>query len=90
MSVERFTNAYSRTTGETLQFSDNETPSGTQDGSNATFTLAWIPVNTSLRLTLNNTPLMFGVDFTVSGKTITIDVASVPLSSDVLLASYRF
>lgn len=90
MSIERFTNAYSRTTGSTVQFADNETPSGTKDGSNATFTLAQSPVNSSLRLNLNNVPLIFGTDYTLSGKTITMDAGSIPISTDTLLASYRF
>ena len=90
MSIERYTNAYSRSTGDTLQFSDNETPSGTQDGSNATFTLAYAPSGSSLRLTLNNIPLISGTDFTVSGKTITLDLGSAPINTDILLASYRF
>ena len=92
MSVERYTNAYSRSTGDTLQFSDQEVPSGTKNGSNATFTLAYAPsyLGSSLRLLLNNTPLIPGTDFTVSGKTITIDVGSIPISTDSLLAWYRF
>jgi hypothetical protein len=90
MPLERYTNAYSRSTGSTLQFSDNETPTGTQDGVNATFILAHPPSGSSLRLTLNNDPLIFGVDYTLSGKTITIDVGSIPISSDTLVANYRF
>lgn len=90
MSLERFTNSYSRTTGETLQFSDNETPTGTIDGANATFTLAQKPVNSSVRLNLNNVPLVFGTDYTLSGKTLTIDAGSIPVPGDNFLASYRF
>ncbi len=90
MALERYTNAYSRSTGNTIQFSDNEIPGGTQDGVNATFTLLHPPSQNSVKLTLNNDPLIFGVDYTLSGKTLTIGAGSIPIVTDVLMVSYRF
>ena len=90
MSVERITNAYSRTNGHNINFSDAELPAGTQNGSNQTFTLAYIPQVNSLRLYLNGTFLVPNVDYTIASLTITIDVASTPGSSDNLTAFYRF
>lgn len=89
MSVERYTNAYSRTSGHNPIFIDDEAPTGTKDGANLTFTLAYAPVGDSLRLYLNGTFLIPGTDFTVSDKTITLDAGSAPISSDTLTAYYR-
>ena len=90
MSIERFTNAYSRESGETLKFSDNEVPVGTIDGANLTFTLANIPRTKTLDLMLNYNLLILGTDYTLSSKTLTIDAGSVPLPGDSFLASYRY
>ena len=90
MAVERFTNAYSRITGETLQFSDNEIPSGTVDGANLTFTLLWKPIFETMQILLNGVILKPTTDYTVSGKTLTVDAGSVPLPGDQFIVSYRF
>ena len=90
MAVERYTNAYSRTSGETLQFSDQETPSGTIDGANLTFTLLWKPVASTLRVYLNGVFLKPTTDWTISGKTLTIDAGSAPLPGDQFIVYYRF
>lgn len=60
--------------GMTIRFSNNETPSGVIDGSNATFTLANSPSpSSSLQLYLNGQFETQGVgsDYTLSGNTIT-------------------
>lgn len=75
--------------GSSYAFS--ETPSGTKDGANTTFTLANAPSPAaSLLLTLNGQVLApAGVDFTLSGSTITM--INAPISSDVFLAiSYLY
>ena len=70
----------------------NETPSGTIDGSNTTFTLANTPVAGSVMVFLNGQLLTEGgtEDYTISGSTITM--ASAPRSSpgnpDVLRVWY--
>jgi hypothetical protein len=73
------------------QFSDSEVPTGAINGSNATFTLAATPSPaSSLQLYLNGLRQDAGVDYTLSGATITFFTASLPQSGDLLLASYRY
>lgn len=76
-----------------LKYTDfiwGETPSGTINGTNATFTLANTPANTStaLQLFLNGIRQRpgSGNDFTISGLTITM--LNVPQTGDGLLADY--
>lgn len=73
-------------------FADAETPSGTIDGSNATFTLAHTPTGTSLQLYKNGQQMIAGAsaDYTVSTATITFATGSKPASGDVLMAFYRY
>jgi hypothetical protein len=70
-------------------FIDNETPTGTINGSNTAFTLANTPVAGSVSLYLNGQLLVSGAgnDFTISGTAITMIIA--PLTGDVLIANYR-
>lgn len=72
-----------------------ETPTGTIDGTNATFTLASSPVaaNTggrALTIFLNGLALLEGAgeDYTVSGATITFVATCKPQTGDKLRASY--
>lgn len=71
-------------------FVDGDTPAGTVDGSNVTFTLGDLP-NPSASLTLYRNGLMQRqtLDYTLSGNVITFATGSVPQIGDVLLASYR-
>jgi hypothetical protein len=66
----------------------NETPAGTVNGSNVTFTLANAPAAGTLQLYHNGVRQQAGAgaDYTLSGSTITFAVS--PLSGDVLLADY--
>ena len=71
----------------------NETPTGTINGANATFTLSFAPANgynsvSTLALSLNGVTLQSGSgnDFTISGATVTMLL--VPLTGDKLAASY--
>lgn len=66
----------------------NETPAGTIDGANATFTLASAPVAGSLQL-FRDGQLMKGgsADYSISSLTITMTTA--PASGSVLLAYYQ-
>jgi len=69
----------------------NETPSGTIDGSNVTFTLANTPsANSHVLLFLNGVLQKQGAsfDYQISGVTITYNTA--PVSGDSLLATYQF
>jgi hypothetical protein len=66
----------------------NETPTGTINGVNTSFTLAVAPVNSSLRLYLNGMLLEPGAgnDYTISSNTITMLFA--PATGDKLRAYY--
>lgn len=69
---------------------DGETPAGAVDGTNAVFGLNYgpSPAN-SLRLYRNGILLKTGVDYTLSGNTVTFLTQAKPEAGDVLQASYR-
>ena len=75
----------------------NETPSGSITGTdgtdgNAAFTLANTPISTAVIWLYKNGVLMtYGAsnDYTVSGTTITFNSGAIPISGDVLRATYR-
>lgn len=72
-------------------FSDGETPTGLVNGLNTTFTLAFTPSPAAaLELYLNGLLMAQGVDYNISGNTITFLAASTPQSGDELVASYRY
>jgi hypothetical protein len=66
----------------------NETPAGTIDGVNATFTLIFTPVTGTLMVFVNGTMKLEGTNFTVSGKTITFAGGSVPALGVWLRVTY--
>lgn len=71
-------------------FVDDETPSGSTDGTNTSFTLTSTPTPlTSLRLYRNGLLMRHGIGYTLSGSTITILTGSIPSGGDVLQAWYR-
>lgn len=78
------------TPGTVPSFADNETPSGTINGSNAVFTLAHTPSPTaSLQLFLNGAfQTAAGTDYTLATATITF--GSAPLTGSILRAFYRY
>jgi hypothetical protein len=86
--------AYYRTAntgGPTASFSDNEIPGGAIDGTNVTFTLAAAPnPTTSLRLYRNGVLLEAGVEYTISGSSITFATSRAPQTGDTLVAFYRY
>lgn len=72
-------------------YSDAEVPSGAINGLNTTFTLANTPSPaSSLLLYVNGLLMDQGLDYVISGATITFALSSVPQTGDVLLASYRY
>ncbi len=72
-------------------FSDEETPAGTINGTNPTFTLAFAPSPASaVSLYLNGLLMTQGVDYSISGNIITFLQASTPQTGDLLTASYRY
>ena len=70
-------------------FVDNETPTGTVNGINVTFTLANTPTAGTEHLYLNGVRQKSGAgnDYTISTNTITYLAA--PLTGDVLLVDYK-
>jgi hypothetical protein len=77
-------------TSDIPTFVTREAVAGTKNGINATFTLAFTPIAGSEMIFLNGLLLNPGAgnDYTISGLTITM--LTLPLSTDVLLASYRY
>ena len=76
--------------GSFAAFQDAETPSGTINGSNDTFTLATAPSPaSSLVLTKNGIVQESGSDYTLSSATITFLGGAIPQSGDNLLSWYR-
>jgi hypothetical protein len=77
-------------TGPQATFVDLEVPSGTINGTNKVFTLAFAPnPQLSLRVSNNGILLKQGADYTLSGSTVTFVTAAVPQTGDLLTASYR-
>jgi hypothetical protein len=71
-------------------FVDAETPAGTFDGANTTFTLSKIPFPaSSLAVYRNGVLQTLGVDYTVSGATVTFLAGSAPKASDLVSTYYR-
>lgn len=69
---------------------NNETPTGTIDGSNAVFTLAKVPnPSSSLLLTKNGQILYESSGFTLSGQTITFQTGFIPQNSGELQDEIR-
>lgn len=80
-------NAHNADGGAGAIFVDAEVPSGTINGSNVTFTLAFTPTSGSLHLFLNGVRLRPTTDYAISVATITMVVA--PDTGDWLYADYR-
>jgi len=77
--------------GVSPSFADSEIPVGLVNGLNAAFTLGEVPSPaSSLTLYRNGLLMRQGVDYQITGSTITFFLLSVPLTGDLLMASYRF
>jgi hypothetical protein len=85
----RVTGGTNPTTFTSANFVTGETPSGTVNGSNVTFTLANAPTAGSQELYLNGILLESGAgnDYTISG--VTISMLVTPQTGDKLRATYR-
>lgn len=71
-------------------FIDQETPAGNVNGSNTVFSLAQAPdPASSLAIYRNGILQKTGVDYSLSGTTVTFGSLSIPQTGDLLLASYR-
>lgn len=72
---------------------ENETPAGSINDLNVTFTLAHTPIVNSVKLYKNGSRLSIGAgnDYTLSGLTITFTSAPTTLpQADKLIADYRY
>jgi hypothetical protein len=71
-------------------FIDDETPSGTINGTNAAFTLSGTPSPTDSLCLYKNGQLLFeGIGYILSGNTVTYQTGYVPATGDVHRAWYR-
>lgn len=73
----------------TPTYSDAETPGGTVDGVNNSFTLASTPSGSSLLLYRNGIYMTPGVDYNLTANTVQFIAANIPQPLDKLTASYR-
>lgn len=89
-SVGSIVQASYRTSGAVATIVDAETPAGVINGLNAAFTLQNTPSpSNSVQLYRNGMLQRLGVDYTISGATITFTSVSIPRSGDALIVSYR-
>src|SRR4051812_41839659 len=74
-----------------LAVSWNETPSGTVDGVNDTFTLADPPNPASSLMLFRNGVLQRGggVDYALTSATIVFAASEIPSTGDLLIATYQ-
>lgn len=78
----------SATGGGSGTYTSNETPSGTINSSNTSFTLAHTPVSGTVSLYLNGLYQVPSVDYTISSGTVTY--SSAPFTGDSLMAIYTY
>lgn len=84
-----------QSSGGSSNYATAETPSGTIDGVNGTFTLAHTPTDNPLlvvqtAIQYNGNPVGTNADFTISGSTITFAAGSIPSSGAWMLAWYHY
>lgn len=77
-----------RASGRVYRFIDDETPTGTINGSNQTFTLVKTPISGSLKVYLGGIRLRVSQDYTFSHRTLTMTIA--PQVGEVFLVDYRY
>jgi hypothetical protein len=70
-------------------FADAETPGGSADGVNTTFTLSNTPTGASLQLFRNGIYQTLGFDYNLTASTITFVAGGIPQPGDTLISSYR-
>ena len=75
-----------------MAFADNETPTGTINGTNDTFTLANTPSPAESLELYHNGLLMLagGVDYTLTTATIVYEAGAIPQTGDNHVAFYRY
>lgn len=79
------------TAAPAMNFVDAESPAGTVDGVNASYTLVQAPSPVaSLQLYRNGILMRQGVDYDVTGSAVVFRSGAVPQAGDLLQASYRY
>lgn len=68
---------------------NGEVPTGSIDGSNAVFTLSLVPRLSTLLVFKNGLAMRRGLDFTISGQTITFDSTQIPQVDAVLWVKFQ-
>ncbi|HLH01588.1 MAG TPA: hypothetical protein VKX25_02375 [Bryobacteraceae bacterium] len=77
--------------GPTARFVDAETPGGTIDGTNVTFTLANTPNPAlSLKLFKNGILMTQNTDYSLNGSTVVFTANAMPVPGDSVVAAYRY
>lgn len=71
-----------------IRFIDDETPTGTVNGTNKIFTVSKFPESGSLKVYRSGARQRVTEDYTLSGRTITFTVA--PVVGEILLADFRW
>ncbi len=78
------------TGGANAVFVDAESPAGIMNGTNPAFTLAQAPLSAGVLMLFRNGVIQAsGIDYTLSGNTITFGAGGIPQSGDILQAFYR-
>lgn len=77
--------------GVSIRFVDDETLTGTVDGTNAVFTLANVPnPASSLKVYRNGLRQKVGLDYNLNSATVTFVTLAIPQHGDILTADYRY
>jgi hypothetical protein len=78
--------------GASVNFATRETPSGTVNGSNVTFTVANTPISGTESVFTNGVlqDSGAGADYTISTSTITFLTGSIPQTGDKVRVSYQY
>ncbi len=75
-------------TGSSINFKDDETPTGIINGVNTTFTLSQTPLAGSLKVYRGGARQKVTEDYTLSATTITFILA--PQVGEIILCDYRY
>lgn len=75
----------------TSNFVYGETPGGTVNGTNPTFTLANTPVSGTVAVYVDGVRMAVGgaADYTIATSTITFNASAIPQTGDVVVCDYQ-
>ena len=75
---------------DAVQFADNETPTGTVNGVNDTFTLANTPTTSTTHVYVNGVRQALTLHYTESTNTIVFGASYIPQTGDILRIDYKY